>query len=49
MQRAIGRGERNLVVGRNYRNTFGTQRLSALAEFGEVRSMRTGSRVRSGW
>src|ERR1039457_554182 len=42
MQRAIGCCQGNLVVRRNYRNTFGTQRLSATAEFGEVRYFLSG-------
>jgi hypothetical protein len=37
MQRAIGGGQGNLVVSRDNCDTFGSQRLSAAAEFGEVR------------
>jgi len=43
MQRAIGCCQGNLVVSRNYRNAFGTQRLSAPAEFGEVRYFLSGA------
>ena len=37
LQRAVGRRQRNLVVSRDYRNALGTERLSATAEFSEVR------------
>src|SRR5664279_3057941 len=37
MQRAIGCGQGNLVVSRDDCDTSGTKRLSAAAEFGEVR------------
>jgi hypothetical protein len=37
MQRAIGCGQGNLVVSPDDCDTFGPQRLSAAAEFGEVR------------
>ena len=42
MQRAIGCGQGNLVVSRNDGDALGTQRLSAAAEFGEVRYFLSG-------